>query len=227
MKLKSILRRLLHQDPDMQPNLCYGQDGEDLILDRLLERQVLGFYVDVGAHHPMRFSNTYLFYRKGWHGINIDAQPGGMRLFQRYRPRDTNIESGVGLEPGYLPYFQFNEPALNTFDPNEAALKDRPPYHLVQTVQVQVERLDALLEKHLPSGQVIDFLSVDVEGRDLDVLRSNNWERFRPRYILAETLRADILHLMECPVVQFLASVGYKPVAKAYNTTFFVAGDAL
>lgn len=174
----------------------------------------------------MRFSNTYLFYLRGWRGINIDAQPGSMRLFHRYRPCDISVESGVGLEPGDLPYYQFNEPALNTFDPKEAALKDKSPYHLVQTVQVQVKRLETLLEEHLPTGQMIDFLSVDVEGRDLDVLRSNNWERFRPRYILAETLRTDILHLAECPVVHFLASVDYKPVAKAYNTTFFAIGDA-
>ena len=226
MNWRSILRSLAGRDPDLMPRLCYSQDGEDLILDRLLDGAPHGFFVDVGAHHPMRFSNTYLFYLRGWRGINIDAQPGSMRLFCRYRPRDISVESGVGLEPGYLPYYQFNEPALNTFDPNEAALKDKSPYHLVQTVQVQVERLDTLLETHLPSGQIIDFLSVDVEGRDLDVLRSNNWERFRPRYILAETLRTDMLHLTECPVVQFLTSVDYKPVAKAYNTTFFATSDA-
>jgi FkbM family methyltransferase len=226
MNWRSILRRLVGRDPNLAPRPCYSQDGEDLILDRLLDGASSGFFVDVGAHHPMRFSNTYLFYLRGWRGINIDAQPDSMRLFRRYRPRDINVESGVGSKSGFLPYYQFNEPALNTFDPNEAALKDKPPYHLVQTVQVQVQRLETLLEKLLPSGQAIDFLSVDVEGRDLDVLRSNNWEHFRPRYILAETLRTDMLHLVECPIVQFLASVGYKPVAKAYNTTFFAAGDA-
>ena len=222
MNIKSILRRHLLLDPAMQPNLCYGQDGEDLILNRLLEGQSLGFYVDVGAHHPVRFSNTYLFYRRGWSGINIDAMPGSMRKFNRVRPRDINIECGVAAASGKLMYHRFNESALNTFDAAEAKHKNKPPYQVVDIVEVAVERLDDLLARYLPVGQQIDFLSVDVEGKDDEVLRSNDWNRYRPRYILAETLRTDMLNLGSCPVVQFLKSVGYTPVAKAYNTSFFV-----
>lgn len=224
MTLKSIVRRLLRRDPDMQPNLCYGQDGEDLILNRLLDGQAQGFYVDVGAHHPVRFSNTYLFYQRGWRGINIDAMPGSMKKFNRVRPRDINIECGVAGSAGRLMYHRFNEPALNTFDAAEAAYKNKPPYHMIDTVEVAVERLDALLGRYLPSDQQIDFLSVDVEGKDEEVLRSNDWSRYRPRFILAETLRTDMFGLSACPVVQFLSSVGYTPVGKAYNTSFFARG---
>lgn len=221
MTLKSILRRLLRRDPAMDPNICYGQDGEDLILNRLLDGQALGFYVDVGAHHPVRFSNTYLFYQRGWCGINIDAMPGSMKKFNKVRPRDINIECGIAGSAGKLMYHRFNEPALNTFDTAEAEHKNKPPYQMIETVEVAVERLDALLARYLPAGQQIDFLSVDVEGMDEEVLRSNDWSRYRPRFILAETLRTDMLSLGECPVVQFLSSVGYKPVGKAYNTSFF------
>lgn len=221
MTLQSLINRLLMRDPDMQPNLCYGQDGEDLILNRLLDGQALGFYVDVGAHHPVRFSNTYLFYRRGWRGINIDAMPGSMRKFESIRPRDINIECGVAGSAGKLTYHRFNEPALNTFDLAEAQHKNKPPYQLLDTVEVAVERLDALLARFLPAGQRIDFLSVDVEGKDEEVLRSNDWNRYRPSFVLAETLRTDMLRLGECPVVQFMRSVGYTPVGKAYNTSFF------
>jgi FkbM family methyltransferase len=219
MTLQSLISRLLMRDPDMQPNLCYGQDGEDLILNRLLSGQAQGFYVDVGAHHPVRFSNTYLFYRRGWRGINIDAMPGSMKKFDKVRPRDINIECGVAGSAGKLMYHRFNEQALNTFD--EAAHKNQQPYQLIDSVEVGVERLDTLLAKHLSAGQVIDFLSVDVEGKDEEVLRSNDWNRYRPRFILAETLRTNMLGLGECPVVQFLRDVGYTPVGKAYNTSFF------
>lgn len=221
MMLQSLINRLLMRDPDMQPNYCYGQDGEDLILNRLLEGQTIGFYVDVGAHHPVRFSNTYLFYQRGWRGINIDAMPGSMKKFKKMRSRDINIECGVAGTAGKLEYHQFNEPALNTFDANEAEHKNKPPYQMIGTVEVAVERLDALLARYLPLGQQIDFLSVDVEGKDEEVLRSNDWSRYRPRFILAETLRTDMLSMGNCPVVQFLRSVGYKPVGKAYNTSFF------
>lgn len=221
MTLQSLINRLLMRDPDMQPNRCYGQDGEDLILNRLLDGQALGFYVDVGAHHPVRFSNTYLFYQRGWRGINIDAMPGSMKKFNKVRPRDINIECGVAGSTGKLKYHRFNEPALNTFDAFEAEHKNKPPYQMIETVEVAVERLDALLARHLPTGQQIDFLSVDVEGKDEEVLRSNDWHRYRPRFILAETLRTDMLSLGECPVVHFLRTVNYKLVGKAYNTSFF------
>jgi len=224
--LKQLIRRILRRDPAMQPTLCYGQDGEDLILDRLFDRKATGFYVDVGAHHPVRFSNSYLFYRRGWRGINIDAMPGSMDPFRRVRPQDINLECGVGSKPGIVTFHRFNEPALNTFDVEEARYKNKPPYHLIDTVNVQVERLDALLNRHMPVGKTIDFMSVDVEGRDEDVLRSNDWKAYRPRYILAETLRKDLASLAECPIVAFLASVGYKPIAKAYNTSFFEREDA-
>jgi FkbM family methyltransferase len=225
MTLRSIISRLLMRDPHMRPNHCYSQDGEDLVLDRMLDGQALGFYVDIGAHHPVRFSNTYLFYRRGWRGINIDAMPGSMQAFHKLRHRDINIECGVSGNSGQLTYYRFNESALNTFDPSEAVFKNKPPYYLLDTLQVNVERLDVLLEQHLPLGQQIDFLSVDVEGKDEEVLRSNDWSRYRPRFVLAETLRTDILNITACPVVHFLGSVGYTPISKVYNTSFFVRQD--
>lgn len=221
MNLQSLINFLLMRDPEMQPNFCYGQDGEDLILDRLLERQPRGFYVDVGAHHPVRFSNTYLFYKRGWCGLNIDAMPDSMKKFEQLRPRDINVECGVAGQAGKLLYHRFNEPALNTFNATEAEHKNKPPYHILDTVEVAVDRLDALLDRHMPAGQKIDFMSVDVEGKDEEVLQSNDWNRYRPRFVLAETLRTDMLNLKECPIVKFLCSVGYKPIGKAYNTSFF------
>jgi FkbM family methyltransferase len=218
---KNRLRRLLGQDLAMDARPCYSQDGEDLILDRLLDGKRQGFYIDVGAHHPARFSNTYLFYLRGWRGINVDAQPGSMRAFDRRRPRDINIECGVGVTRGVATYYQFNEPALNTFSEAEMQLKNKPPYCVEAEVQVQVRPLAQLLQEHLPVGEAIDFLSVDVEGKDLEVLQSNDWSAYRPRFVLAETLRTELLALNQCPVVSFMAAAGYGPVCKAYNTTFF------
>lgn len=222
MNVKSIIRTFLRHDLTISPKICYGQDGEDLILDRILEGQLKGFYVDVGAHHPVRFSNTYLFYRRGWKGINIDAMPGAMKMFDKLRPLDTNIECGVAGNAGKLDYYRFNEPALNTFDSAEAMLKNKPPYRLIDTIKINVERLDTLLDRYLPKGQKIDFLSVDVEGKDAEVLFSNDWSRFRPRIVLAETLRTDMLNMSECQVVAFLCEKDYLPVSKVYNTIIFI-----
>jgi hypothetical protein len=99
----------------MDGRTLYSQEGEDVVLARFFEGLGrTGFYVDIGAHHPVGFSNTFYFYRRGWHGVNVDALPGTAKLFQRMRPRDKTIECGVGLEQGVMTYFAFNEPALNT-----------------------------------------------------------------------------------------------------------------
>ena len=119
--------------------LSYAQEGEDLVLARILGTNTSpGFFVDVGAHHPTRFSNTYYFYRRGWRGINVDALPGTASLFQRARPRDVTVECGVGAQAGVMTYFVFNEPALNTFSEQEAHKKDRHPYHIVNRLQIPV-----------------------------------------------------------------------------------------
>ena len=87
--------RLIDDLLDPYRRTSYSQEGEDLILDRLLRRKPRGYYVDVGAFHPKKFSNTHLFYRRGWSGINIDATPGSMDEFRRVRPRDTNLEIAI------------------------------------------------------------------------------------------------------------------------------------
>lgn len=76
--------------------ISYSQSGEDRALYRYFERQDNGFYVDVGAHHPFRFSNTCIFYARGWRGINIDAMPQSMALFRKYRKNDINLEVAIG-----------------------------------------------------------------------------------------------------------------------------------
>jgi hypothetical protein len=114
--LKNILRRFqdfLTWHPWV--NRSWSQEGEDMALRRVFEKEKIGFYVDVGAHHPKRFSNTYFFYRMGWNGINIDAMPGSMKEFDKYRGRDINLELGVAKQEGILNSYVFNEPALNTF----------------------------------------------------------------------------------------------------------------
>lgn len=167
----------------------YAQEGEDLILQRIFERQAKGFYVDVGAHHPFRFSNTYLFYKKGWRGINLDAMPDSMKPFNKYRKRDINLEIPVGRDGEKLNYCIFNEPALNTFD--ETRIDDiikKPEYNLIKKIEIKIRSLKNILDEYLPNGQKIDFMSIDVEGLDFEVIQSNDWEKFRPKILLVEAL---------------------------------------
>ncbi len=200
----------------------YSQEGEDMILRRLFEFQKTGFYVDIGAHHPMRFSNTHLFYRQGWHGMNIEPNPEAIRAFRVFRRRDINVQIGVGESAGALTYFCFDDPALNTFDAQLAdARQATSRYRVVKTMVIAVERLDAILSRHLPAGSSIDFMSIDVEGLDLPVLRSNDWYRFRPRCVLAEALGLSLDEAMDCEVVRYMQEQNYELFAKSFNTLIF------
>ena len=116
----------------------------------------------------------------------------------------------------------FNEPALNTFDRSLLEERTTPPWKLVAEVTLRVRPLGAVLGEVLRPGQSIDLLTVDVEGRDLDVLQSNDWARFRPRMVLAETRGSRLADFAEDPVVRFLGGHGYAMAARTFNTTFMI-----
>jgi FkbM family methyltransferase len=216
------LRKVRDAFTDHYARRSYAQEGEDLILHRIFDQQSVGFYVDVGAHHPKRFSNTFIFYRAGWRGINVEPNPAVQRDFRGQRPRDVTVQLGVSDQPGVLTYYEFDDPALNTFD--ESLVKWRlsnTPYRLVQQSNVAVERLDSVLSRLLPAGQVIDFLSVDVEGLDLAVLRSNDWQRFRPKCVLIEALQSSLEDAQRGEACAFLQLQGYELFAKTFNSLIF------
>lgn len=222
-RVKEFLRWLRARFFDVYASRCYSQEGEDLILKRLFEGKQVGFYVDVGAHHPRRFSNTCLLYRNGWNGINIEPNPDAIAVFEKERPKDINIQAGVSEHEGILRYFLLNDPALNSFNEKLVnATVENPRYWVVNTKDVAVVKLGDVLREHLPQGITVDLLTIDVEGLDLEVLRSNDWALFRPTVVLAESLGASLEHLLTSPVVLFMKSNGYDLYAKTVNTLIFL-----
>lgn len=203
----------------------YSLEGEDRVLCRLFDGrpEQPGFYVDVGAHHPVRFSNTYLFYLLGWRGVNIDALPGSMEEFRRLRPRDENIEVGIAGTEGERTFHRFTEAALNTFSSARAdTLGALQQVKAAGDITLRCKPLGTVLNEVVPTGTKIDFLSVDVEGLDLEVLASNDWTRFRPGIVLAEILDStDLLSAVGAETSRFLESQGYRPIAKTVNTVFY------
>lgn len=199
-------------------NVHHSQEGEDVLLERLFADRSQGFFVDVGAHHPTRFSNTYAFYKRGWRGINIDATPGSMTPFSVLRPEDINLEAAVSDRTEPLTLHVFKEGALNTFDPMLSETYTVDGWEMTDTIELQPLPLSELLDRYVAAGQVIDLLSVDVEGEDLAVLRSNNWEKYRPEVVIIEALNAPLLSLCADPAVAFLVERGYVPVSRLFNS---------
>lgn len=204
--------------------VSYSQEGEDMIVKRFMEHVGRGFYVDVGAYHPKRFSNTYYFYKKGWRGINIDATPGSMQLFNKLRPRDINLEVAVSNTEETLTFHKFNNAPINTFSKELSRKRNHHgPFKIREEVPMKTKPLSKILDRHLSPDQEIDFLTIDVEGMDLQVLQSNNWQRYRPTLVLVEELNFDSIENSE--VAEFLDRQGYHFCAKTYNTVFYQKDD--
>lgn len=121
-----------------------------------------------------------------------------------------------------MTYYSFNEPALNGFTPILKTKYDNHPlYHLIDEISVPVKSLESILNEYLPQKTHIDFLSVDVEGLDLEVLRSNNWDKYRPKVVVVECWDSDLSNVYHTEIYSFLSSKNYRLFAKTINTLFF------
>lgn len=205
-------------------HISYSMEGEDRVLQRLMNYRQNGIFVDVGAHLPKKYSNTYYYYKMGWRGINIDAMPGSMDLFNKMRPNDINIEVPISDVEEELFYYVFNATDLNTFDPSKIdTYLSYPGIKLKEKIKLKTRRLEDVLSESLPKlgSNQIDFLSIDVEGWDMHVIKSNNWNLYRPEFLLVEDLFSDITETLNGELTSYLISVGYKFIAKTHNTAFY------
>jgi len=205
--------------------LSYSQEGEDLILNRFFGSQETGFYVDVGAHHPTRFSNTFIFYLRGWRGINVEPTPGSKKVFGDIRPEDLTIECAIG-RPETLLFHVFNEGALNTFSAQKAEeICKNPNYAIINRIPIEKIPLATVLDTHVPIEKTISFLNIDAEDVDLEVAESNDWNKYRPNVVLIENHERKG-EVGRAPIRDFMAGQNYRLAFRTVNTDFFVKRDA-
>jgi len=164
--------------------ISYAQNFEDVILARVFSSQTSGFYVDIGTWDAVRDSVTKHFYDSGWFGINVEALPSHFERIKTARLRDININVAIGTKPDPATFFEINDTGLSTLHREYAELHAKQGFGVSETT-VPVLRLESVLDEHA-KGQTIDFLKIDVEGAELDVIRSGNWQRHRPRVLLVE-----------------------------------------
>jgi FkbM family methyltransferase len=165
--------------------VTYAQNREDLVLEQLLRSVAVGFYVDVGANHPVTDSVTKLFYDKGWCGINVEPHEHLINQLREQRPRDINLQVGIASQPGTLRLFTHGVDGLSTFSSElrEMYLAQGASRYLENSVNVVT--LTEILRKHRPTGD-IHFLKLDVEGLELEVLLGGSWLQFRPWVLCLE-----------------------------------------
>jgi FkbM family methyltransferase len=205
----------------------FSWEGEDVLAIKLFSDrigQTCGCFVDIGAHHPLALSNTYAFYKRGWRGVNIEATPGSMEPFRKYRPEDIDLEIGVGPRKERLQFTIFSDPALNGFvDESTVRAHQARGITVRKVIEIDCVPVNEVLHTHL-DGRAVDLLNLDIEGKDLEVLRSLDFQTWRPKMIILEILGRKDLHdfLLSEEEVVFLESVGYNPFSRLDYSSIFL-----
>ncbi len=167
--------------------ISYAQRYEDLHLLRCFPAQPTGFYIDIGAGHPVYDNVSFAFYLQGWSGITVEPNPWLAELSAAVRPRDHRIQSLVGAAPGQATYYLIEHfHGLSTTVESNARTAQQEFGKPATAMPVAVTTLAALCAEYAPAE--IDFLKIDVEGAEPDVLAGNDWKRFRPKVVTAEAL---------------------------------------
>ena len=172
--------------PTAAPMVSYAQNGEDVMLARAFAGRAVGFYVDAGAFDPDVDSVTRHFYDLGWCGINIEPVAKQHALFALARPRDINLNVALGRESGAMILHDFSPLGVSTVDA-EIAGEMRARGFPGREVRVPVVTLAQVCRDH--DVREIDFLKVDVEGHEAEVLAGHDWTLVRPRILLVEATR--------------------------------------
>lgn len=205
-------------------SISFSQYGEDVLLSVSLLPGSSGFYVDVGAYHPWRGSNTYKLYLKGWSGLTIEPNPASAAEFRRLRPRDVHIVAGVAAERSELTYHQFADAKLNTFAADQAAIYVNEGAAQLGANPVPCRPLQEIIDEHA-RGRRLDLLSVDCEGFDLVALQTLDFTRNRPTAILVEDFDA-FQRLREgsglSPIAAWLRDLDYQTIGQVMFSTLYV-----
>jgi len=196
--------------------ISYAQQGEDLVVKSLCERLevVLRTYLDIGANDPILGSNTYLSYLDGARGVLVEPNPLHCRKLRSVRPGDTVLEVGIGPgEEAFADYYMIGDADhdggdCNTFSKQDAdrfVAESKGRWRIMEVRKIPLVSVNRVMEERL--GGAPDFLSTDTEGLDFDILRSLDFDRFRPAIVCAEVLAEG--GRIESRIPELMTSKGY------------------
>ena len=187
--VKAFYDFMVNTNFDIPIKYSWSQAAEDIALISIPDFPKVGKYLDVGANHPIRFSNTNLLYKLGWNGINIEPNPNLLKVLEKERPRDFNVQATIGKKSQKIMYF-FSEDALSTADEERATSLIGEGRKLLKRMSVASIPLREIYDSYFLNIQC-DLLSIDVEGLDLEVIKSLDLASLnhhrKPKYILIET----------------------------------------
>jgi len=208
----------------------FAQSGEDLIAHFIFAH--LGIarvsYMDVGAYDPVKINNTYYFYRKGFHGVLVEPNVVMCEKLKSVRPRDTTLNAGIGVAAAReADYYLMTEPSWNTFSKEEAdhqAKVTNGRIKIEKVVKIPLLNINDVMREHFNGAP--DFLSIDAEGWHLAILKSIDFERYRPKVICVETLESGT-NVKMTDVGAFITTKGYRERGATFVNALFVDGAIL
>ena len=211
----------------------YSFGGIDNLIQQIFKSQKKGIYIDIGCGHPIKNNNTYLLNKKGWSGINIDLDIDNIELFKIYRPKDLNICAAISDEMKETDlFFYHSRSALNTIDKKTANYQKAK---VTSVKKIKTTTLNNVLDESIYNSSNIDFLSIDVEGSELSVLKNFNFHKFKPKVIVVEYLdlslnkleikNLSIQNAMNSEIYKLIISKNYTLANMIHSDLVFIYND--
>jgi FkbM family methyltransferase len=213
--------------------ISYSLSGIDLLVTHIFQNKKKGFFIDIGCNHPVYNNNTYLLYKKGWRGINVDLDKQSIDLFNIYRKHDFNKNVAVSSVSKEVDlYFYHNKSAINTLNKTSAEFQKAIPK---EVRKITTNTLNSIILASSFADKKVDFLSIDVEGYELEVLKGFDLKKYSPKVIVIEFLDLSLKKLevvnfkiqtvLDSSVYKYMTDNNYTLVNWIHSDLLFVSKD--
>ena len=209
----------------IKPRVINANWGIDVIVDSILKDKKRGIYLDVGCHHPLINNNTYLLFKRGWKGINIDLDFSSIDMFNYFRPNDDNQKVAVSNKKGIAKLFFFhNRAPKNTLNKSNGL-------GAKSIKKIKTDTLNNIIKNSKIKINKIDFLSIDVEGSELNVLKGLNFNIYKPKVVCLELINKnfksfyeqDIKDIQKSKVYKYMINKNYKLANWVHDDLIFIS----
>ncbi len=181
--MKNILKKIYY---NKYSKTSYSISGVDLIIDRMFSKIKNGIYIDLGCNHPIKHNNTYLLHKRGWEGINIDADKKSIREFQNLRKKDHNINALISNKKDKIKYYFYHErSALNTVDSKLVKKRKTKPKKIIVR---ETTTLNDIIENSPYKKTKLNLLSIDIENHEYEALKNFKFKKYNIDCIVIEIL---------------------------------------
>ena len=199
----------------------YSQWGEDLEIIKYFDNLDNGFYLDIGCFHPVKYNNTFLLYKKGWSGINIDLNQTSIDLFNIIRPKDRNICAVLSnTKKKVIINFDDEFSPLNTINENFVNIAKKNNSYFNKLIKREAETNNPNI--YLKDVKKIDFINIDSEGEDFNILNEIDILKYQTKLIAIETHEVDDSKSKDCDkITNFLTLKGFKFLERFKATSLF------